>query len=93
MAGTAGSSADTTSCPPCVRLPLTPDIIQKLVHRHYRQVISDHGTKQQRMPSLEDHQAEYDRIMQEIDTGEISDSEDPVGAIMAQTDYELKLLS
>nr|WP_111298134.1 hypothetical protein [Paracoccus saliphilus] len=41
------------------------------------------------MPSLEDQQAESDRIMQKIDTGEISGSEDPIGATMAQTDYEL----
>lgn len=89
MAGTAGSPADAASCPPCVRAPLTPEIIQEIAHRHYRQVISDYDAKQECMPSLEDQQAEYDRIMQKIDTGEISDSEDPVGAIMAQTDYEL----
>lgn len=89
MAGAAGSSTDAASCPPCVRLPLTPQIIQELAHQHYRQVISDYDSNQERMPSLEDQHAEYDRIMEMINTGEIIGSEDPIGAIMAQTDYEL----
>lgn len=89
MAGAAGSSTDAASCLPCVRPPLTPEIIQELAHRHYRQVISDYDAKQEHMPNLEDQQAEYDRIMEMINTGEIIDSEEPIGAIMAQTDYEL----
>jgi len=83
-------SFNTSAEPEALHRTITGVDKEHAVWLHYNTFLRNDERKRAAMPPPEDIAAEYDRLMQKIDAGEVDVGRDPIGMFNSTNEYELK---